>query len=99
MKHTKEEFVEMLNSAFGEGGPYDDRVVDVQTSGEDLVFSVGQQYKPPELTVSTLNAVAAFVGTDTIDIGSESESGCETCDFGSCYSVVLTVRGGAGLLA
>lgn len=44
-----------------------------------------------EFTFAQLKEVSEFFGTDKIDLDRDSYGGCESCDYGSSYTVTLDV--------
>lgn len=61
--------------------------------GDYVCFKVSRMYDSPGLTFEQLKTLAEFFGTEKInDDDRISESGCESCDYGSEYGFRLTVR-------
>lgn len=90
--HTKEEIIEKLNSIWDRNA-YDKPDFDVTIYTDRIDMKITRMYEPPGLSFRALKELSEFFGTDNInDDDRISESGCETCDYGSCYGFVLTVR-------
>ena len=75
-----------------------DTAVECRKRDSTYVIDVSQMYDHPELykpNGSMLDAVVRLsdtFGTDKVDVeNGESNSGCETCDYGSSYGTVLTI--------
>lgn len=45
------------------------------------------------LTFDNLAAMSALLKTTRIDVAAEHDGGCESCGYGECETVVLTIRG------
>lgn len=72
--------------------------VECRKQDSTYVIDVSQMYERPELykpNGSMLDAVVRLsdtFGTNKVDVGEgESNSGCETCNYGSSYGTVLTI--------
>lgn len=62
------------------------------TYHDAFMLTISCQYKPMPVNYDSLKKLSEFFGTDKIDIyGEESHPGCETCDLGSSYTVVLSI--------
>lgn len=55
---------------------------------------VGRMYDAIPITFALLEGLAEVFGTREFKMDFTSESGCETCDFGSKYCVVFEIPGG-----
>lgn len=53
---------------------------------------VSQMYSTPEMSARVLFALADFFGTRNISEESDGFGGCETCDYGSKYSLRIEIR-------
>ena len=54
---------------------------------------VANMYSFVDLSFAQLLELSKFFGTVNLHVGDkDSTSGCETCDYGSCYSYTLRVR-------
>lgn len=82
---------------------YSHRTIRVQKSYRNpshLIVEVVQMYEKPELEDTESTDLLAFLtkvrdacGAQYIDLGSDiHHSGCKTCDYGSGYGWVFTVR-------
>lgn len=55
-----------------------------------------QMYEYVDLTLAKLEAIAALLGTQHINIEErdrDHEEGCDSCDYGSRYTLTLYVKG------
>lgn len=60
----------------------------------NIDIEYGAMYNYPELDLDKMQALGKFFGTKKIAIADRSSrSGCETCDYGSCYTLMIQVRG------
>lgn len=71
----------------------DDFYVKIITqSPTQILFEVTKMYTSPKLGLKELKAWSEFFDTDNIDKYDDiSESGCDTCDYGSRYGYVIRV--------
>lgn len=63
-------------------------------SGDNNGFKVEfyKMYDKPKITFDKLSEISKKFGTKLIDISDgRSNDGCETCDYGSSYGVLLTI--------
>lgn len=82
------------------GSGYDWRTRDISISGvkmneevNSLEINLSQMYEYPEFTFEFLAEISEFLSTKNINIGNQySNSGCETCDWGSSYSLTLYIK-------
>lgn len=51
----------------------------------------GQEYNAPELNLRKLIELSKLFGTTEIDVDDYSQSGCDTCDYGSDYGHEIQV--------
>lgn len=67
---------------------------DIQKNEDKEVrLKISKMYEAPGLNLQVLMALAEFFGTKHInDDDRFSHGGCETCDYGSEYGFVLTIR-------
>lgn len=76
------------------------RTIDIAVSRNDdndnIDITISSMYESPGLTFAQINALAEFFNTMKVETEEEiSESGCESCDYGSRYGFVLRVSPGA----
>ena len=55
-------------------------------------IEVSNMYESPSLSFDKLSQLSEFFGTRNISDSKFSNSGCETCDYGSSYGFTLYVR-------
>lgn len=53
-------------------------------------IEVTSEYQPPGLSLPQVEALRASINCKTIHDTSVSQSGCETCDYGSRYGYTLS---------
>ena len=71
----------------------DEEEIKVGASSNLATIRVARMCEYPKLTFAQLMALSEFFETKNInDDDRYSSSGCETCDYGSCYEFTLTVR-------
>lgn len=65
----------------------------IKNTEEGVLFEVTQMYdKPFEVNFKSLKAFSVLFDTDNLDIYYDiSESGCDTCDYGSSYGYAIRV--------
>jgi hypothetical protein len=66
--------------------------IEVDISDDVINITVSQMYEYVSLSFKHLRALADYFGTDNISDDNWSSNGCETCDYGSKYTVQLVVR-------
>lgn len=73
---------------------YDVEVYYNQKSGK---IKISKSYDYFDLKFSHLEALSKLLGTEEISISKSDDvrTGCGTCGYGSCYSVILKVPGNA----
>lgn len=59
---------------------------------DELGLRLAAEYESPELNVAQIMALVELFGTKDIDVDGYSQSGCETCDFGSSYGHDIIIR-------
>lgn len=57
----------------------------------DVRVRVDQSYNYVELDFAVLKKISDFFGTLGVNTDMDYESGCETCDYGSSYSVEFII--------
>lgn len=90
-KRTKEE----VEKFFNEDVPHDrhgDFEVRVYPWLEGWRVEVDQMYNYAPFNFAFLKKVAEFFGTENLNESRWSRDGCETCDYGSVYTVELTIQ-------
>lgn len=94
----KEELIEKIERLLKEGGIINDYVglkVEVHQT-RDLIFgiSISRMYSSVCLQFKTLDAFSKLFETDQINVSQGgSYGGCETCDYGSSYEVIVQIIG------
>lgn len=63
------------------------------TLGVGFEIDFTKMYNAPELTFTMMKELSEYYGTDQIDFDEYSQSGCETCDYGSCYGYKIQIFG------
>lgn len=74
---------------------YSDPEIEIKANKSYIDIEISQEYTRPTLSFKQLNELAKFF--DTLNIETESEfsnSGCDTCDYGSSYGFVLRISDG-----
>lgn len=67
--------------------------VDVSVYKDRVDITLAAMYSAPSLSYYHLKALADYFETENInDDDRFSETGCETCDYGSSYGFTLTIR-------
>lgn len=64
---------------------WDDTHVKIKKIDKGLQITYGCQYTSPELSFAKLVELSELFGTKEIDVDNYSQSGCESCDYGSDY--------------
>jgi hypothetical protein len=65
----------------------------VTAEDDTVTIVVSRMYEYVECGYAELSKLAALFGTDKIDLGRDSWSGCDTCDWGSKYEITITISG------
>lgn len=94
---TKEEIEEFVANNVGDSdyaGSFDRRDGEVGATPYDggWRISVKQMYNYVNVDFAFLLKLSEFFDTKEINDERYSSSGCESCDYGSSYEVVLTVK-------
>lgn len=66
--------------------------VKVTNNNNYLEVRLSQEYEYPEVNFKFLKQLSEIVGSDEINDERFGMAGCESCDYGSSYEVVLTVK-------
>lgn len=61
-------------------------------SNEEVEIGISKMYDAPGLTFARLRALADWFETDNISDEQYSRGGCESCDYGSKYGFILTIK-------
>ena len=97
LKHTDEEIIDFVNNLYDDTYPGSkstrEFAIDIKkNTDKEVLFEVHQMYDCPELNFSIYKKYSEFFGTDNIDKYDDiSESGCESCDYGSKYGYAIRV--------
>jgi hypothetical protein len=59
---------------------------------DELGLRLADMYGSPNLTAAQLMELVELFGTKDIDVDGYSQSGCETCDWGSSYGHDIIIR-------
>lgn len=63
------------------------------SAGDDFEVTVSQMYQYVEVTFDVLKRLSKLFGTTKINVGNyDFTSGCESCDYGSDYTVTIYVK-------
>lgn len=87
---------ETLKSIFDDQGMYSRHlVVTISDKKPDFFcLTISNMYEYIKITFDHLQQVSDFFGTKNINfLRTEEVYGCETCDYGSEYSITLEVKG------
>ena len=91
IKKDKNEIEERVKEIWSD--PYGDPEFEITINSEDVQIKIWDEYESPSLNLEKLMALADFFGTKNINDDERfAERGCDTCDYGSEYGFVLTVR-------
>jgi hypothetical protein len=60
-------------------------------SQNEVELTVSQMYKFVDASLENLIALAELFETKNINMNNWSSNGCDTCDYGSCYSITFTI--------
>lgn len=96
-QRTQDEVVKFVKELFQEEywhEPANDMApLIVVVTPEEVVIETRAMYEYVSLEFKHLRALADFFGTNNIaDSDRSSYSGCETCDYGSCYEWRLSIK-------
>lgn len=64
----------------------------VKQINEGFEIEYGSMYHHPELGFKQLKQLSELFGTESIDVDNYSQSGCDTCDYGSDYGHTIQIR-------
>ena len=80
---------EKVENSYGEGP----KINIVCNEATNIRVELTSMYSPPGLTFAQLMLLSEFFGTKQIDAGEKiDESGCETCDYNSCYGFIVDIK-------
>lgn len=80
---------ERVENSYGEGP----KIEIICNSESNIRVQLTSMYSPPGLTFAQLMLLSKAFGTKQIDAGEKiAESGCETCDYNSCYGFVVDIK-------
>lgn len=68
------------------------RKITVGVKDKVVTIKVEQMYDHVDHSFKVLNAISQFFGTTNIESSEWSSSGCDTCDYGSNYTIEFTVK-------
>jgi len=84
-KHTNEEIEKFLDEVFG-------GTIEISVNTEDRVrFSIKQMYEYVNFSFANMTKLAHFFESMNIDEDRYAYGGCSTCDYGSSYTIDVTI--------
>lgn len=90
---NNKQLISELKTIFGEKAYRDLKITVDRTSSSSLNISVAQMYEYVEVSFDVLEKLGNLLNTKNISIGDkENWGGCETCDYGSSYTVSFCVK-------
>jgi hypothetical protein len=93
-KVVKKELEKEILGATAKHFPYAhmDRSITCWLEKDKLVISISQMYEYVDMTFDLMEDITKIVGSRKMNIGNKSNyPGCETCDYGSKYTLELVV--------
>ena len=67
--------------------------LDIERPTKDsLTIEIKQMYEYVDCSFGRLKKLSELFGTDNIDMNNWASKGCDTCDFGSSYTVNLDIK-------
>ena len=81
-----------ISKADEEGSMRDKRIEFCRNSDDSLNVEVKQMYEYVDCSFGKLKQLSEFFGTDHIDMDNWASKGCDTCDFGSSYTVSISIK-------
>lgn len=70
-----------------------DADLEIRKIDKGLELDFTAMYEAPTLSLDLMNQLGEFFGTDKIDVDDYGDggSGCESCDYGSCYGHTIQI--------
>lgn len=72
-------------------GNFEFEITSLSKGKNSFQIKYGQMYDRPELNLNKLIELSKLFGTTEIDVDDYSQSGCDTCDYGSDYGHEIQV--------
>lgn len=91
IQRTKKE-VEAFVGELWQAASYDHQELSIAVSEDLVTIGISRMYEYVDLEFRHLMQLAEFFDTDNINEDRYHSDGCETCDYGSCYSIDLTIK-------
>lgn len=85
MISLSEELKNIFCESFTEKEMYSDEYIISSKIDNGFEISIGSMYTAPQINFKILKQLSDLFGTIKIDVDDYSNSGCETCDYGSNY--------------
>jgi hypothetical protein len=101
MNFTNEEILKIFQAVFDEyhqkhyiiGWESDGCLEVLKNTEAEIAVQISCMYGAPSPNLQVLQKLAEYFGTMNVnDDDAFSNSGCETCDYGSSYGYTLTIR-------
>lgn len=93
---TETELNEQVTKVFNTKNPYRDFEVELESTknGQNYTVTLSQMYEYVDVTFEQLEQLSKVFETKNINIGEDRESygGCESCDYGSKYTLRIYVK-------
>lgn len=90
---TAEEIQTFVESVWEKSGVSQPSNIKINVEVDEIEITVSSMYSTPGLNFNILSQLSEFFKTRNInDDDRFGDSGCDTCDYGSCYGFTLTVR-------
>lgn len=70
---------------------YDHQTIEVVPFKQGWTITIAQMYSFVPLHFSHLKQISAYFGTDDLRTSNDSSPGCETCDYGSTYTLYIYI--------
>ncbi len=90
--HTEKEIEAKVRQVFKAKYEFYGLYVELTKVNDGWDIKIFSEFEPPGLSFSQLAELSDFFNTKAINESSFAQGGCETCDYGSKYGFVLTVR-------
>jgi hypothetical protein len=91
LKKSKEEIEQFVVEVFPPR-KYDYQEVEISVEPAKITILVSRMYAAVPLSFEILTKFSKFFDTMEINENSFGQPGCDTCDYGSKYSIELTIK-------
>lgn len=91
IKRTREEIAAFLEELWKAESHYSQNIT-IGISTDLVTISIERMFAYVDLEFKHLMKLADFFDTDNINEDRYHTAGCETCDYGSCYEINLTIK-------